>query len=62
LSGKVKKDGNLEAGCRVAWTSEKQQRQNQAFISFDKFNNEPTWKLLDLMEKCGKNHGRNSLV
>lgn len=62
LSGKIKRQGQLEEGSRMAWSSSKDGRPNQAFPTFEEFDNENTWKLLDLMEKIAKNNGKNELT
>ena len=58
LSGKVKRDGNLEEGSRIAWSSAQDGRRNQSHPDYKQFaESAKVWNLLDFMEKIGKKHG-----
>lgn len=59
LSGKIQRDGNLEKGSRIAWTSEDPSRLVQSHPTFDQFNNDKVWKLLDTMKTIGSSHSKS---
>ncbi|CAD5118062.1 DgyrCDS6801 [Dimorphilus gyrociliatus] len=59
LSGKIQRDGELEKGSRIAWTSEDPARLVQSHPTFDQFNNDRVWKLLDTIKTIGSSHGKS---
>ncbi|KAK2142017.1 hypothetical protein LSH36_1004g00012 [Paralvinella palmiformis] len=61
LTGKVKRnDPVLPPGSRLAWVSEELTRQNPSHPSYQQYaNNDKVWNLLEVMEKCGAEHGKS---